>query len=160
MVAEDRGWPRRAHHSAHQLSVKKGQQLKPYRSERWFSRQKIKAKLVGKVNKTCPWNAVYHPDIPNDGLTIAITMTLDVVYIEDYDAKMTFFDLAMEVIRRYPKANGLLICPENTVFELGGRVLVCRERETLQSHHIINGSLLSMTAGVHSKNKKDCCKAK
>mmetsp|Transcript_12929 Transcript_12929/g.19883 ORF Transcript_12929/g.19883 Transcript_12929/m.19883 type:complete len:133 (-) Transcript_12929:83-481(-) len=79
MTAEDRGYPRRAHHTAHRLSNILENTTKKYKPEKWFGKHGIKGVLVGEEDKDEPWNSVYHPDVPEHGITIAISRTKDTV---------------------------------------------------------------------------------
>ena len=61
-----------------------------------------------------PWNAIYHPDVSTTGITIAVSLTNKLVHIEEYSPEMTFFDLALQSIAKYPTHQGRAICIKNS----------------------------------------------
>eukprot|EP00009_Paramoeba_aestuarina_P008130 CAMPEP_0201520704 /NCGR_PEP_ID=MMETSP0161_2-20130828/12202_1 /ASSEMBLY_ACC=CAM_ASM_000251 /TAXON_ID=180227 /ORGANISM="Neoparamoeba aestuarina, Strain SoJaBio B1-5/56/2" /LENGTH=262 /DNA_ID=CAMNT_0047919173 /DNA_START=390 /DNA_END=1178 /DNA_ORIENTATION=+ len=151
MVAEDRGWPRRAHHTGHRISFLLGDTTKKYKPEKWFAEQGVTSVLV-KEDPMEPWNSIYHPDVSTTGITIAVSLTSDLVHIKEYSPEMTFFDLALQLINKYPTHQGRAICVENSLFVPYGRVIVCKRRESLQTHHVIDGTLIDFVSGVHADN--------
>jgi len=156
MTAEDRGWPRRSHHTSHRISHLLSNTTEEYKPEKWFEKQNIQGVLV-QEDKEEPWNSVYHPDVPQHGITIAISRTKDSVHINEYSPEMTFFDLVLKLIHQYPSHLGKDICPMNSLFVPYGRVIVCKHRETLQAHSIVDGTLIDFVAGVHNVGNRDCC---
>jgi len=156
MTAADRGWPQRAHHSAHRVDQLLGLTTKAYSPEKWFAKQNIQSVCVTKDEKE-PWNSVFHPCVPEHGITIAISSTSDTVHIDAYSPEMTFYDLVLKLIAKYPVYLNNEICPMNSVFVPYGRVIVCKRRETFKMHHFLNGSVIDFVPGVHHKKNRECC---
>ena len=159
LTADDQGWPRRSVYSGFAIDLRLNPEKmrgKKFRCPQFYSKHKIKGVRVGPEVKDAPWNTRYRPDVPEEGISVAIGQTTDVVHVKEYSRYMTFHDLVLKVMELYPKVKGYPICPDNTLFSMSGRVFVCKRREPFWSHWIQNGTLLGMTAGVHSPNG-DCC---
>ena len=71
---------------------------KKFRCPRYYAAYKIKGVRVGPENKEAPWNTRYRPDVPEEGMTVAIAQTKDIVHVKEYSPYMTFHDLVLKVI--------------------------------------------------------------
>ncbi len=159
LTADDQGWARRSVHTGFAIDLRLKPEMmrgKKFKCPTFYRKHKIKGVRVGPMNKDAPWNTRYRPDIPHEGITVAIGQTTDVVHVKEYSQDMTFHDLALKVIEQYPIVKGYPICPDNTLFSMAGRVFVCKMKEPFWSHWIREGTLFGMTAGAHNPDG-NCC---